>query len=81
MTPIVHALRSSLTPLFAIVLAVGGAVAIAFANRPAPVIVTVPIAITAPAAAPAVVTVPPSWCWGDSWRYSSVDLRPFCGWR
>lgn len=75
MTPIVHALRCSVVPL------VFGAAALAvlvWPRAPAPIVVVVPVSISAPA--PAVVHHVPAWCSGYDWRYSSVDLRPLCGW-
>jgi hypothetical protein len=78
MTPIVHALRCSVVPL---VLGAAALAVLLWPRQPAPVVVVVPVSISAPAAATAtVVHQVPAWCYGYDWRYSSVDLRPLCGW-
>ena len=78
MTPmIVHALRCSAVPLVLAAAALGVTL---WPRQPAPVVVVVPVSITAPAATPVVVQHVPAWCYGNEWRYSSVDLRAFCGW-
>jgi hypothetical protein len=45
-----------------------------------PTIVVVPIT-AAPAPAVDLRWGNPAWCVGYDWRFSSVDLRPYCGWR
>jgi hypothetical protein len=53
-------------------------VAVVLRTPPPMTIVVVPI--TAPVVERTVLGAP-AWCVGYDWRVSSVDLRPYCGYR
>jgi hypothetical protein len=76
LTPSFVPVPSVLVPL---VVAAVAMLLLVVATRPAaPTIVVVepPAAHVSPA-----TFMQPAWCAGYNWRMSSIDLRPWCGWR